>query len=1131
MLIEHLEHGTVSNVRDVLVSDLSRLSELRRACEAQVWLDEASGALLLRQGQTTFVLQAEEGRSRQLTAICNRNLPRLVWIADIQSGPESSTILLQIHEFARELPVPAVDLAVDEKIVEQARKLKRNIRNVAETIEWLEDQCLLADPAADGQQRMFVSAGRDERADATMAFQVHGKVLRIFVKRVEDATSPGKAILLVDRLTRNRGQQNHPIALMRGPIRFLDRTITGVERAAAQAQLASLSQAEDSFMAVWRKYGQMEEDAVFEHIRAVGILAYESYEPLRDGSMRFDLRADSDPNRVTELERGDEVEVAESAPDIGQLTSPSTESGEQAPKEAHETVFVGEVVTTPNPVALSIVVRGAPDMVPPLKGFLFVSIQGERTRLERRRRVQAKIVAGQCPMHQLGLLLEGSSGGVPRCVTIKPITKTVLDKVFRDDAGVVRKPTRCQEDAISAALNTPDIALIQGPPGTGKTTVIRAIIERLNEIGDDESNPAGRFLVTGFQHDAVENAIEKLNVNDLPAIKFGRRGTRDEFLVAEERIDRWRRDVIDGIRRQSESSDRPRIVHRLRDIQQAYVLTPGSLTDTAAMLEDVASLLRAAVPQELIGEVEQLARTLREDSAATGRPDGEQAALIRSLRALRFTGTSFGDDGPITAQRALIGLHRARLDDLQTKSLLTQAASWTGLTSPPFLDQLRELRRRFLLRLTPRAVSDLRPLVRRDVSELLSRLSSDLESRFRTSLQAPEIAIAEFLQELETTPERVHQAVQEYTSVYAATCQQAAGKRMAEVKGDDVVYETVLVDEAARANPLDLLIPMSQARRRIILVGDHRQLPHIIDSQIERELEHAGEVESATDGEESIAAKVNRIIHESLFERLFTLLRELEGKDGIRRAVTLDEQYRMNPVLGRFVSEQFYEPHRERFGSPRPSTDFAHDLPGYEGWAAAWIPVPLDMGREISGQSKSRPVEAQAIAAELKRLIDSPTGSALSIGVITFYSAQVAAIGRELAKVGLMVADEGEGFRVADAYRDLTVIKNERTERRERLRVGTVDAFQGKEFDLVFLSMVRSNTLRADTEKQRRSKYGHLMSPNRLCVSMSRQKRLLIVVGDPGMLRAPNAKAAIGPLVAFHKLCGQRRSNTVGEAP
>ena len=85
--------------------------------------------------------------------------------------------------------------------------------------------------------------------------------------------------------------------------------------------------------------------------------------------------------------------------------------------------------------------------------------------------------------------------------------------------------------------------------------------------------------------------------------------------------------------------------------------------------------------------------------------------------------------------------------------------------------------------------------------------------------------------------------------------------------------------------------------------------------------------------------------------------------------------------------------------------------------------------------------------------------------------------------------------------------------------MGTVDAFQGKEFDVVLLSMTRSNDLAADQPKLLRRKYGHLMLENRLCVAMSRQKRLLIVVGDGGMLIGEQAAQAVPGLVRFLKLC------------
>ena len=46
------------------------------------------------------------------------------------------------------------------------------------------------------------------------------------------------------------------------------------------------------------------------------------------------------------------------------------------------------------------------------------------------------------------------------------------------------------------------------------------------------------------------------------------------------------------------------------------------------------------------------------------------------------------------------------------------------------------------------------------------------------------------------------------------------------------------------------------------------------------------------------------------------------------------------------------------------------------------------------------------------------------------------------------------------------------------------------------------------------------MSPNRLCVSMSRQRRLLVSVGDEAMF-GPAAPAAVGPVSRFLQLCGE----------
>jgi superfamily I DNA and/or RNA helicase len=177
--------------------------------------------------------------------------------------------------------------------------------------------------------------------------------------------------------------------------------------------------------------------------------------------------------------------------------------------------------------------------------------------------------------------------------------------------------------------------------------------------------------------------------------------------------------------------------------------------------------------------------------------------------------------------------------------------------------------------------------------------------------------------------------------------------------------------------------------------------------------------------------------------------------------------------------------------------------------------MPLSRGREHGGQSKRRAVEAEWIAKEVERLATARRD--LSFGVISFYSAQVDEVLRAMEKRGLSERLDDGSYRVKDAWRET---RSEDGRLIERLRVGTVDAFQGKEFDVVFLSMTRSNDLSASDERSLRRKLGHLMLENRLCVAMSRQQRLLIVVGDAAMLRGEASEKALRGLVGFRELCG-----------
>lgn len=109
--------------------------------------------------------------------------------------------------------------------------------------------------------------------------------------------------------------------------------------------------------------------------------------------------------------------------------------------------------------------------------------------------------------------------------------------------------------------------------------------------------------------------------------------------------------------------------------------------------------------------------------------------------------------------------------------------------------------------------------------------------------------------------------------------------------------------------------------------------------------------------------------------------------------------------------------------------------------------------------------EVEVIGKDIRHILDVDPDA--SIGIITFYAAQAQMLKRH-----------------TDSFLN--------DEEKANIEIGTVDAFQGKEFDYVLLSCVRSNAPR-DGKKP---VVGFLEKPNRLCVAFSRSIRQLAVYGD-----------------------------------
>ncbi len=1101
MRISDVQRGKPT-VLQVVPGSKDDFGPLPAMAEVEVFSSGLESEALLRVGKSTWTIEGANAHHQDLlSGVLARALPRVAWVAAREPTDEkvaATSLVLEIREFPSENVWPQpVDLGVDEKVVEAVRSKRKSLSSIGDVIAWLEERILVTDLG--GSTRVLLSSSPNPQADQRSAFRLYGRGWMVDVAR--DAEDRLLVTRVIEAKRTQSDDERRPILLVRGQFRFVDHTVAGRFRGTARSELDQIVGEAGSYLAIWREYNKLERRSIQRRARDFGWLSYHSRQPLADGRWRFHLKDDERlEDCMRALEESESVDLEAAATPPAELTEPIDVDADQEDSNGRGRIFAGECVGYDRR-RLTLDLRLPPGNdedrnPPPDTGVLFMSLGGDRTRLERRRKAQALIASAECPMPQLGLLIEGKVVPERRRRGEKPMSAAA-----REAFG--GEPTGRQIEALKVALNTPDIALIQGPPGTGKTRTIAALQARLSEIAEDTDGVSGRYLLTSYQHDAVENVASATQVFGLPAIKVGRkRGQTEES----DGFERWRQERVDAVRAKLAAADElpaSEALRRCRDLAVGYLHAPSRAENVAGLLTAVREVAAPHVPPGVTDRLLELAQRLRTSATPRGDTDPDVEQALKAVRGLRCSPDAFSDDGDSQARKALRRLQRLSVLNSEEEALLEKAASWDVDVAPDFLPALAELQGTLIDRLTPDERPKSAPMVSEDVEHALGSTIDALREAVRSSRGGVEAVLHEFLDDLDNDRSGTRDAVERYTVVLAATCQQAVGYQMSLLKGENNVFETVVVDEAARANPLDLFIPMALAERRIILVGDHRQLPHILDQEIESDLDS------------DVSAKTQEMLRTSLFERLFAQLRERERADGIKRTVTLDVQYRMHPVLGDFVSDTFYASHGEGFSSGRPPGDFAHNLTRYDGAVAAWVDVPFGHGAERRGQSKSRGAEAKWIANEAHRLMTERPE--LSVGVISFYSAQVNEILRQMEPLGMTEQLEDGSLRIHDSWRTTRSDSGKLT---ERLRVGTVDAFQGKEFDVVLLSMTRSNDIAADQPKLLRRKYGHLMLENRLCVAMSRQKRLLIVVGDSGMLTGEQAAQAVPGLVRFLKLCG-----------
>lgn len=271
-------------------------------------------------------------------------------------------------------------------------------------------------------------------------------------------------------------------------------------------------------------------------------------------------------------------------------------------------------------------------------------------------------------------------------------------------------------------------------------------------------------------------------------------------------------------------------------------------------------------------------------------------------------------------------------------------------------------------------------------------------------------------------------------------------------------FDVCIVDEASRATLTEALIPISRSKQWIV-VGDTRQLPPSDEDLLRSPAILAEHNLTPSD------------ITETLFQRLVDHL-------PADSQILLQHQYRMINAIGAMISECFYD---GLLRSPRND-----GIPGYDLWAGApvtWIDTSA-LGSErreasAAGTSVANRAEAKIMVEKILSLdqaleqgvVRPQSGQKLQVLAIAPYMSQVADIRRRLAAV---------------SFKNLSVAAM------------SVDAVQGREADIAFFSVTRSN--------HRRS-LGFL-GPDywrRINVALSRARFGLTIIGDSDFIRSQDS--------------------------
>ncbi len=287
---------------------------------------------------------------------------------------------------------------------------------------------------------------------------------------------------------------------------------------------------------------------------------------------------------------------------------------------------------------------------------------------------------------------------------------------------------------------------------------------------------------------------------------------------------------------------------------------------------------------------------------------------------------------------------------------------------------------------------------------------------------------------------------------------------------------TLIVDEASQLHECQLLTVLSHSKR-VILIGDHKQLPPVHEIELSPDLlpEDLSGIGFATRPGASI------------MERLWRLFQHKKWNWACH---TLNKQYRMHDQIQTFINSRYYNNMLQCGHERHHHTDFllhngigeCNNLQntmflslGVRNNRTLWIDV-------IETNEADQREKENNVVIDLLKLLNHEYENSIKIGIVMPFRMQIQRLTQSLSREN-----------------DMKEFK------KDHLRIDTVERFQGGECDIIIISTGICDSSKLKTLQAIMPADPDVNEPEidcKLNVAWSRAKEQVIVVGNSNALRA-----------------------------